>query len=175
VAEVQIAAMVKINLRLQATVGALTGQVGAVQAAAAAANQAAANAQAVATTAGNTDRFRPAAPPKYGNKKKDADVKQWISIIEDYLRTAPDADYIRLTSSYLEGGPRSLWASVYEAWIYMLPRTPASEHHDHISTPHPFPPSSWLSQNARPPPLLFACGLFPSLGSFALVLSAYVT
>jgi hypothetical protein len=31
------------------------------------------------------------------------------------LRTAPDADYIRLASSYLEGGPRSLWTSVYEA------------------------------------------------------------
>jgi hypothetical protein len=116
VAEVQIAAMVKINLRLQATVGALTGQVGAAQAATAAANQAAANAPAVATAAGNTDRFRPAAPPKYGNKKKDAEVKQWIPIIEDYLRTAPDADYIRLASSYLEGGPRSLWTSVYEAW-----------------------------------------------------------
>jgi hypothetical protein len=55
--------MVKIN-RLQVTVGALTGQVGAAQAAAAAANQAAANAQAVATAAGNTDRFRPAAPPQ---------------------------------------------------------------------------------------------------------------
>jgi hypothetical protein len=117
VAEVQVATMVKINLRLQATIRALTGQVGAAQAAAAAANQAAANAQAVATAAGNTDRFRPAAPPKYGNKKKDADVKQWIPIIEDYLRTAPgDADYIRLASSYLEGGPRSPWTSVYEAW-----------------------------------------------------------
>jgi hypothetical protein len=106
--------MVKINLRLQATVGALTGQVGAAQAAAAAANWAAANAQAVATAAGNTDRFRPAAPSKYGNKKKDADVKQWIPIIEEYLRTAPDADYIRMASSYLERGPRSLWTSVYE-------------------------------------------------------------
>jgi hypothetical protein len=116
VAEVQIAAMVKINLPLQATVGALTGQVGAAQATAAAANQAAANAQGTTTAAGNTDRFRPAAPPKYGNKKKDADVNQWIPIIEDYLRTAPDADYIRLASSYLEGGPRSLWTSVYEAY-----------------------------------------------------------
>jgi hypothetical protein len=116
VAEVQLAAMVKINLRLQATVGALTGQVGAAQAAAAAANQVAVNAQAVATAAGNADRFRPAAPPKYGNKKKDAEVKQWIPIIEDYLRTAPDGDYIRLASSYLEGGSRSLWTSVYEAW-----------------------------------------------------------
>jgi hypothetical protein len=94
----------------------LTGQVGAAQAAAAAANQAAANAQALATAAGNTDRFRPAAPPKYGNKNKDAEVKQWLPIIEDYLRTAPDADYIRLAFSYLEGGPRSLWTSVYEAW-----------------------------------------------------------
>jgi hypothetical protein len=104
VAEVQIAAMVKINLRLQVTVGALTGQVGVAQAAAAAANQAAANAQAVATAARNTDRFRPAAPPKYGNKKKDAEVKQWLPIIQDYLRTAPNADYIQLASSYLEGG-----------------------------------------------------------------------
>jgi hypothetical protein len=117
VAEVEMAAMVKINLRLQATVGALTGQVGAAQAAAAAANQAAVNAQAVATAAGNVDRFGPAAPPRYGNKKKDAEVKQWIPIIKDnYLRTAPDADYIRLASSYLEGGPRSLWNSVYEAY-----------------------------------------------------------
>jgi hypothetical protein len=115
VAEFQVAVMVKINLRLQATVGALTGQVGAAQAAAAAANQAAANAQAVATAAGNADRFRPAAPPKYGNKKKDAEVKQWIPTFKDYLRTAPDADYIRLASSYLKGGPRSLWTSVYEA------------------------------------------------------------
>jgi hypothetical protein len=116
VAEVQVAAMVKINLRLQATVGTLTGQVGAAQAAAAAANQAAANAQAVATAAGNADRFRPAAPSKNGNKKKNTDVKHWIPIIEAYLRTAPDADYIHLASSYLEGGPRSLWTSVYEAW-----------------------------------------------------------
>jgi hypothetical protein len=37
-------------------------------------------------------------------------------MIEDYLRTAPDADYIRLASSYLEGGSRSLWTSVYEAY-----------------------------------------------------------
>jgi hypothetical protein len=99
VAEVQVAAMVRYNLRLQATIGTLAGQVGAAQAAAAAANVAAANAQAVATAAGNADRFRPAAPPKYGNKKKDADMKQWIPIIKDYLRTAPDADYIRLASS----------------------------------------------------------------------------
>jgi hypothetical protein len=52
--DVQFAAMVKINLRLQATVGQLVGQV----AAATAATQA----------AGNIDRFRPAVPPKYGSR-----------------------------------------------------------------------------------------------------------
>jgi hypothetical protein len=72
-------------------------------------------AQAAAQAAENVDRFRPAAPSKYGNKKKDEDVGQWIPVIEDHL-TAPDADYIRLASSYLEGGPRSLWTSVYEAY-----------------------------------------------------------
>jgi hypothetical protein len=116
VGEVQFAAMLKYNVRLHATIGALTGQVGANQAAATHANVVAANAQAVARAAENADRFRLAAPFKYGNKKKDADVKQWIPIIEDYLRTALDADYIRLSSSYLKDGLRSLWTSVYEAY-----------------------------------------------------------
>jgi hypothetical protein len=100
--DVQFAAMVKINMRLQATVGQLAGQVTA--------------ATAAAQAAGNVDRFRPAAPPKFGNKKQSGHVRQWTPMIEDYLRTAPDADYIRLASSYLEGGPRSLWTTVYEAY-----------------------------------------------------------
>jgi hypothetical protein len=100
--DVQFAAMVKINLRLQGTVGQLAGQVAA--------------ATAAAQAAGNVDRFRPAAPPKYGNKKQSGHVRHWTPMIEDYLRTAPDADYIRLASSYLEGGPRSLWTTVYEAY-----------------------------------------------------------
>jgi hypothetical protein len=58
----------------------------------------------------------PAAPPKYGDKKKGEHVGHWILVIEDYRRTAPDADYIRLASSYLEGGPRALWTNVYEAY-----------------------------------------------------------
>ena len=98
--DVQVAAMLKINQRLTATVGQLTNQVQA--------------AHAVAHAAGNVDRFRPAAPPKFGNKAKDSDVRQWLPVIEDYLRNAPDQDFIRLASSYLEGGPRSLWTSVYE-------------------------------------------------------------
>jgi hypothetical protein len=100
--DVQFAAMVKINLRLQGTVGQLAGQVAAATTAAQAAR--------------NVDRFRPTAPPKYGNKKQSGHVRQWTPMIEDYLRTALDADYIRLASSYLEGDPRSLWTTVYEAY-----------------------------------------------------------
>jgi hypothetical protein len=98
--DVQFAEMVRINLRLQATVGQLAGQVQA--------------ATVVAQAAGNVDRYRPVAPPKYG--KQSGHVRQWTPMIKDYLRTALDADYIRLASSYLEGGPRSLWTSVYEAY-----------------------------------------------------------
>ena len=94
-----------------------------LQAGLAAANTAANNAaaaanaaRAVAQAAGNADRFRPANPPKYGNKEKDPDVRQWLSVVEDYLRTCPDNDYLRLASSYLEGGPRMLWQSRYEAY-----------------------------------------------------------
>jgi hypothetical protein len=100
--DVQFAAMVKINLRLQATVGQLAGQVQAATVAAQAAK--------------NVDCFRPAAPPKYGKKKQSGHVRQWTPMIKDYLGTAPDADYIRLAYSYLEGSPRSLWTSVYEAY-----------------------------------------------------------
>jgi hypothetical protein len=35
---------------------------------------------------------------------------------EIILELLPDADYIRLTSSYLEGGPRALWTNVYGAY-----------------------------------------------------------
>jgi len=114
--QVQFAAMLKYNLRLQGMVGQLTNQVAQAQQTAQAATVAAANATAQAQAAGNVDRFRPAAPPKFGNKAKDAEVRQWLPVIEDYLRTAPDQDFLRLASSYLEGGPRSLWTSVYEAY-----------------------------------------------------------
>jgi hypothetical protein len=108
--------MLKINLRLQATVGQLTNRVAQAQGQVAAANVLARKAQAAAQGAANVDRFRPSAPPKYGDKKKGEHVGHWIPIIEDYLRTAPDADYIRLASSYLEGGLRTLWTNVYEAF-----------------------------------------------------------
>jgi hypothetical protein len=108
--------MLKINLRLQASVGQLTNQVLAAQGQVAAANVLARQAQAAAHGAANVDRFRPAAPPKYGDKKKGEHVGHWIPVIEDYLRGALDADCIRLASSYLEGGPRALWTNVNEAY-----------------------------------------------------------
>jgi hypothetical protein len=120
--DVQFAAMVKINLRLQARVGQLANQVNVARGQVVAANVVARQAQAAAQAAGNVDRFTPTVPPKYGDKKKGEHVGQWLPVIEDYLRTAPDADYIRLASSYLEGGPRSLWTNVYEACRDMCSR-----------------------------------------------------
>jgi predicted TIM-barrel fold metal-dependent hydrolase len=87
----QLAAMAKYNLRLQTLITTMAGQVTGATAAVALANANAANARAMAQAAENADRFRPAAPLKYGNKKKDADVRQWILVIKDYLRTVPDA------------------------------------------------------------------------------------
>jgi hypothetical protein len=83
--DVQFAAMLKINLRLQATVGQLTNPVAQAQGQVAAANVLARQAQAAAQGAANVDRFRPSAPPKYGYKKKGEHVGHWIPIIEDYL------------------------------------------------------------------------------------------
>jgi hypothetical protein len=52
----------------------------------AAANVLARQAQAAAHGAANVDRFRPAAPPKYKDKKKGEHVDHWIPVIEDCLR-----------------------------------------------------------------------------------------
>jgi hypothetical protein len=80
--DVQFAAMLKTNLWLQASVGQLTIQVLAAQGQVAAANVLARQAQAASHGAANVDRFRPAAPPKYGDKKKGEHVGHWISVIE---------------------------------------------------------------------------------------------
>jgi hypothetical protein len=83
--DVQFAAMVKVNLRLQATVGQLVNQVNVAQGQVAALNATAQQAQAEAKAAGSVDRFRHAAPPKYGAKKKCEHVGHWIPVIEDSL------------------------------------------------------------------------------------------
>jgi hypothetical protein len=83
--DVQVAAMMKINLQMQALVVQLNTRVNQAQGQVAAANALAQQAQAAAHGAANVDRFRPAAPPKYGDKKKGEHVGHWIPVIEDYL------------------------------------------------------------------------------------------
>jgi hypothetical protein len=114
--DVQFAAMMKINLWLQATFGQLTNRVNQAQGQVAAANVIARQAQAAAQGAANVDHSRLAAPPKYGDKKKGEHVGRWIPMIKDYLWSASNSDYIRFAFLYLEGGPRSLWTNVYEAY-----------------------------------------------------------
>jgi hypothetical protein len=77
--------MMKINLRLQATVGQLTNRVAQAQGQVPAANVLARQAQAAAHGAANVDCFRTGSPPKYGNKKKGEHVGHRIPVIEDYL------------------------------------------------------------------------------------------
>jgi hypothetical protein len=62
------------------------------------------------------DHFRPAAPPQYRDNKKGKHVGHWILVIEYYLCTALDTNYIRLASSYPVCGPRALLTNVYEAY-----------------------------------------------------------
>jgi hypothetical protein len=69
--DVHVAAMMKINLRMQALVVQSNTR---LKAKVAAANALARQAQAAAHGAANVDRFRPAAPPKYGDKKKGEHV-----------------------------------------------------------------------------------------------------
>jgi hypothetical protein len=83
--DMHFAAMLKINLQMQALVVQLNTRVNQAQGQVAAANQIARQAQAAAQGAANVDRFRPAAPPKYGDRKKSEHVGHWIPVIEDYL------------------------------------------------------------------------------------------
>jgi hypothetical protein len=73
--DVQFTAMLKTNLRLQASIGQLTNQVLEAQGQVAAANVLARQAQAAAHGAANVDRFRPAAPPKYGTRRR---ARMWV-------------------------------------------------------------------------------------------------
>jgi hypothetical protein len=82
--DVQFAAMLKINLRMQALVVQLNTIVNQAQGQVATVNTLSRHAQAAAHNAANVDRFRLAAPPKYGDKKKGEHVGHWIPVIEDY-------------------------------------------------------------------------------------------
>ncbi len=121
-ADVRIAALMKRDARNQALIAQLGQNAQAAIQAANAAALAAQNAQNTANAAqaaqagGGAPRFRPANPPKYANKKKDPDLREWLLTIEDFYRQAQDVDYLRLASSYLEGGPRSVWTTKYDLY-----------------------------------------------------------
>jgi hypothetical protein len=84
--DVQFAAMLKIKvLRMQALVVQLNTRVNHAQGQVAAANAIARQAQAAAHGAANVDRFKPAAPPKYKDKKMGEHVDRWIPDVDDYL------------------------------------------------------------------------------------------
>ena len=68
---------------------------------------AAANAQAAA---------RASPPTKWENKDSGPNIREWLPLIEDYLRDTPNAEYLRIASSYLNGKPRSYWVSQWEAY-----------------------------------------------------------
>ena len=114
--DVRLAAMIAKSAHQDREIRALATAVNNANTAAQQATLAANQAQAVAQAAGNRERWGPAAPGKYGNKAKDPDIRQWLAIVEDYLSRAPDADYLRSASSYLEGGPRLLYMSRLEAY-----------------------------------------------------------
>jgi len=105
----KIAALLKRDQRNAAQLGAVTAQLAQVQAQAQAA---AAGAQAA--VAGQGAKMSP--PPKFENRDKDPNIRQWLPILEEYLADTPDAQYLRFAVSYLGGKPKVYWVSQYAAW-----------------------------------------------------------
>ena len=75
---------------------------------------AAAAAQAAAVAA--VGQVKASPPSKWDNKASCPPIREWFDQIEDYLRNTPNADYLRLAASYLNGKPRSYWTSQYAAY-----------------------------------------------------------
>lgn len=104
--DVKLAALLKRDVRHAQVNIQLQGQVTAAQAAAVAAQNAAVAVSSV----------KAAAPPRFENKEKDGNIRQWLSIVEEYLTATPAADYLRMAGSYLQGKPRTYWVTQYAAY-----------------------------------------------------------
>ena len=89
---VKVSALMKRDARREARMNAVVGQMQVAQATA--------NAAAAANAA------RQSPPAKFEYKDKDPDIRQWIPLVEQYLRTTAAADYLAYASSYLAGKPR---------------------------------------------------------------------
>ena len=74
------------------------------------------NAQAMANAAIAVNAARQAPPAKFEHKEKDPDIRQWIPLVEDYLRLTAAADYLSYASSYLAGKPRVYFMGQYDAY-----------------------------------------------------------
>ena len=114
---VKIAVLLKRDNRNHQDMAAMQNQVVAAQQAAnQAQQQAAAAAQAQAAAAGAAAGIKASPPSKWENKASQPPILEWFDQIEDYLRAAPNADYLRLAASYLNGKPRSYWSSQYAVY-----------------------------------------------------------
>ena len=114
---VRIAVLLKRDNRNHQDLTAMQGQVAAAnQAAQQAQQQAAAAAAAQAGVAGAALGLKASPPSKWENKASQPPILEWFDQIEDYLRAAPNPDYLRLAASYLNGKPRSYWSSQYAVY-----------------------------------------------------------
>jgi hypothetical protein len=82
----------------------------------AARTQADATLAAQAAHPANSERFKPAPPPKFENKDKDLKIRKWLPVIEEHYEGCPPENYLRLASSHLSGKPRSFYQSKYDAF-----------------------------------------------------------
>jgi hypothetical protein len=64
----------------------------------------------------NSERYKPAPPPKFENKDKDLEIRKWLPVIEEHYEGCPPEDYLRMASSHLSGKPRSFYQSKYDAF-----------------------------------------------------------
>jgi hypothetical protein len=87
----------------------------------------AAEAKEAAAAARVSERFKPALPPKFGNKEKDLEIRKWLPVVEEYLVGCPVEDYLNLAGSYLEGRPRSYFQSKFDAFKKENPGSPIPE------------------------------------------------
>ena len=115
---IRISVLLKRDNRNHADLQAMQGQLQQAQNTAAQAQQqaaaaAAAQAQAVAAAAG---QVKASPPSKWENKASNPPILEWFDQIEEYLRNTPNAEYLRLASSYLNGKPRSYWSSQYAVY-----------------------------------------------------------
>ena len=100
---VKVVALTHREERNAARIARVNNQLNVAQAAIAAAN-----AQAVA---------RASAPSKFENKESGPNIRQWLTMIEEYLADTLNDQYLRIASSYLNGKPRSYWTSQWEVSV----------------------------------------------------------